>query len=150
MFFCHLIWCYFFIKLKHLSPSVSECTGLGAKECCNDDYFIRQEKSCLYLGRPSHMTQDGDQLASYSFSLKVLGCSSVAGVASSTTWTSSALRATAGDAALAFSIATASLWLKLVKSMPLIFNKMSPVPMTRHEKWAEGSSDYFPVILFVN
>lgn len=62
-----------------------------------------------YLGSPSHMTHDGDQLASYSFSLMVLNCSSLAWGCSSTIWTSRAFRATTEEAALAFSMATASL-----------------------------------------
>lgn len=124
---------------------MSEFMVLYTEKGCHYDCFtIKQPKSCQYLGSPSHMTHDGDQLASYSFSLKVLSCSSVAWVASSTIWTSSAFRTTAGDAALAFSIATASLWLKLVKSMPLIFSNISPVQMKKQEKWDELPSNYLP------
>lgn len=73
------------------------------------------------------MTHDGDQLASYSFSLMVLNCSSLAWGCSSTICTSRAFRATTEEAALAFSMATASLWLRLVRSMPLMFSSTSPV-----------------------
>ena len=127
------------------TSSVSGFTGFHTNKGCHYDYFIKQQESCQYLGSPSHMTQDGDQLASYSFSLNVLGGSSAACVASSTTWTSSALRATVGDAALAFSTATASLWLKLVKSMPLILNNTSPVQRMRQKKNALS----YQVIIFL-
>lgn len=69
--------------------------------------------SRTHLGSPNHMTQDGDQLAS-----KSLSC--VCGSSSSCSWssmlTSSTLSWTEGEAALAFSVPTASLWLRYVRS----------------------------------
>lgn len=151
LFFCSLIWCCYFywIKAFFLFQQVNLSCYTLIRVASMIMISIKQE-SAQYLGSPSHMTHDGDQLASYSFSLKVLGCSSVFWVASSIIWTSSALRATAGDAALAFSIATASLWLKLVKSMPLIFSNTSPIQMKKQEKWAESLSIHPQFFLFIN
>lgn len=78
----------------------------------------------VYLGRPSHMTHDGDQLASKSLSW-VWGSSSSCSC-SSTMLTSSTRSCTEGEAALAFKVPTASLWLRYVKSCPLILNRTSP------------------------
>ena len=64
--------------------------------------FHKRTEKPQHLGSPSHMTHDGDQLASYSFSLTALSGSSRPWAASSTTCTSSAFRATVGDVALAF------------------------------------------------
>lgn len=80
--------------------------------------------SLCYLGRPSHMTHEGDQLASKSLSW-VWGSSS-SWSCSSTMLTSSTRSCTEGEAALAFNVPTASLWLRYVKSCPLILSRTSP------------------------
>lgn len=84
----------------------------------------------IYLGRPSHMTHEGDQLASKSLSW-VWGSSS-SWSCSSTMLTSSTRSWTEGEAALAFKVPTASLWLRYVKSCPLILSRTSPGGARRH------------------
>lgn len=59
-----------------------------------------------HLGKPNHMTQDGDQLASKSLSCE---CGSNSSCSWSSMLTSRTLSWTEGEAALAFSVPTASL-----------------------------------------
>lgn len=76
-----------------------------------------------HLGKPNHMTHDGDQLASKSLSC---ACGSSWSCCSSSMLTSSTLSWTEGEAALAFSVPTASLWLRYVRSWPLMLSRTSP------------------------
>lgn len=78
-----------------------------------------------HLGRPNHMTHDGDQLASNSLSCACGSSSSCS--CSSTMLTSSTRSCTEAEAALAFSVPTASLWLRYVRSCPLMLSRTSPV-----------------------
>src|SRR4029434_8450201 len=71
------------------------------------------------------MTHEGDQLASYSlWSCGARKSSSPHG--SSVMSTSSTLSWTEEEVALAFRVPTASLWLRYVRSCPLILRRMSP------------------------
>lgn len=70
------------------------------------------------------MTHEGDQFASKSLSWPWGSNSSWS--CSSTMLTSSTLSCTEGEAALAFNVPTASLWLRYVRSWPLMLSRISP------------------------
>lgn len=79
------------------------------------------------------MTHEGDQLASKSLSW-VWGSSS-SWLCSSSMMTSSTRSWTEGEAALAFSVPTASLWLKYVRSWLLMLSRTSPKEV-KQKGWA--------------